>query len=127
MPSDRSREIVQEMLGTTCLTTEKFERACEILDLAINAPSIKYIQTVERVEDMSPDGRLKLFREDDGDIIVSIIPPSKKLSKESMWLEDMQVQFCSLAGGGGRSRHTREALFTLMEAIEKDNAENPIQ
>ncbi len=31
----------------------------------------------------------------------------------------------SLAGGGGRSPRTREALFRLMEAMELDNAERP--
>ncbi len=87
----------------------------------------KYIKTCERVEDMSPDGRLRLFREDDGDIIVSIVPPTSKMKGDySFGLSDMEVQFCSVGSGGGRSEHTRKALFALMEAIEKDNTENPI-
>lgn len=87
----------------------------------------EYIQTCERNEDMSPDARLKLFREEDGDIIVSIIPSTEKLRKNySFGLEAMEVQFCTIGSGGGRSPHTRKALFALMEAIELDNKENPI-
>jgi hypothetical protein len=32
MPSERSKDIVYEMLGTTAMTNEKYLKACEIVD-----------------------------------------------------------------------------------------------
>jgi DNA invertase Pin-like site-specific DNA recombinase len=75
---------------------------------------------------MSPDVKLKLFCEKDGDIILSIIPSAQKKYSNGYGYEAFQVQFCTVGSGGGRSPHTREALFKLMEAIEKDNEERPI-
>jgi hypothetical protein len=34
------------------------------------------------------------------------------------------VQFCTLSGGGGKSFHTRQALYNLMMAMKKDNDED---
>jgi hypothetical protein len=75
----------------------------------------------ERHEDMSPDGKLMLLVEDDGDIIVSVI--GRGLTDE---LRRAQVQFCTVGSGGGRSQHTRTALRSLILAIQKDNEERPI-
>lgn len=74
---------------------------------------------VERHEDMSPLGRLRVFQQDDGDMIIAIVPDPNANS----W-ERGSVEFCTKAGGG-RSPRTRKAIQDLMLAIEKDNAENP--
>ena len=74
------------------------------------------MKTVTRFEDMSQRGRLTLTRQDDGDIIVGIIPDSEKL------LQSRNVEFCT-HGGGGQSQNTLRALYALMEAIELDNQE----
>ena len=75
--------------------------------------------SVERYEDMSPDGRLRLVRQPDGDVIVAIIPP---LSSDSPMVV---VEFCSVGSGGGQSPNTLAALRDLMEAIRRDNEEQP--
>lgn len=75
----------------------------------------------ERVEDMSPDGKLQLIVQEDGDIIVSVIE-----NHEHRGFQWASVEFCTLGSGGGRSRHTREALRALIIAIQKDNEERPI-
>jgi len=72
-----------------------------------------------RREDMSLDGELSVFREQDGDMIIAII--SNHDSNGYM----KEVQFCTHQGGG-RSPNVHKALVTLMEAIEKDNQENPL-
>lgn len=33
---------------------------------------------IERPEDMSPDGRLSLFRDSEGDIHIKVIPPLER-------------------------------------------------
>jgi hypothetical protein len=75
---------------------------------------------VERREDMSPKGRLAVIIQVDGDAIVSVLPdPDESYSLYP------SAEFCTHAGGG-RSPRTREAIHRLFEAMEKDNAENPI-
>ena len=71
-------------------------------------------KTVERNEDMSPDLKLRLHRQNDGDIQVIIISEDGRYRK---------VEFCT---SGGRSLHTMRALNDLMSAMEKDNIESPI-
>lgn len=78
------------------------------------------ITIATRYEDMSPDGYLRIMQQEDGDMIVTIFPEEDK--RRSAF---PSVEFCSCAGGGGRSPHTRAALQALMVAIQKDNAENP--
>lgn len=51
-------------------------------------------------------------------MIVAIHPDPESVNRGS-------VEFCTPAGGGGRSRHTLKALRALYEAMEKDNAETP--
>jgi hypothetical protein len=75
-----------------------------------------------RNEDMSPDGKLTVYMQQDGDIIVSMWGRGSVNDE----LRFAQVEFCTLFAGGGRSKHTREALVPLAEAIEKDNEERPI-
>ena len=73
-------------------------------------------QETERVGDMGEGLKLQLFREDDGDIIVSVLPEKHKFSMNG------GVQFCTAGSGGGRSEHTHAALVQLMVAMEKDAA-----
>ncbi len=80
---------------------------------------------VERREDMSPTGRLRLFRQDDGDVIVAIVPD--KNGQDYKLFKQCSVEFCSVGAGGGRSRHTLEALRALFVAMERDNVESPIR
>lgn len=76
----------------------------------------------QRKEDMSPDGELRLLMQDDGDIIVEVWGHNSC----SQPLLRVQVEFCSIGAGGGRSPHTREALIALAIAIAQDNAEQAI-
>ena len=66
----------------------------------------------ERKGDMSPDSKLQLLIEDDGDVIVSI-HHTEHLSSS--------IQFCSVGNGGGRSPETRTALLALCHAMNRDN------
>jgi len=72
-----------------------------------------------RYEDMSPDGTLTLYIEDDGDVIVDVqgIDPMGERTRTT-------VQFCTY-GGGGQSLKVRQALLNLAVAILEDNAEKP--
>lgn len=67
-----------------------------------------------RLEDMSPNGHLRVGLDSSGDAIVEVF------DGESF----ARVEFCSGAGGGGRSPRVREALIALMVAIEEDNLED---
>jgi hypothetical protein len=73
-----------------------------------------------RREDMSPRGRLMLYKQTDGDIIVHVVADD-----DGDW-QEASVEFCTQFGGGGRSPHTWQALRTLFEAMQKDNEETPI-
>lgn len=73
-------------------------------------------QLVDRYEDMSKEGRLMMTIEDDGDVILTIIPDSETNPKARM----LSVQFCTRAGGG-RSPLTLRALHRLYEAMSADN------
>lgn len=69
---------------------------------------------VERLEDMSPKGRLRLLVQHDGDVIVSLIQDDGRMA---------DVEFCTPGAGGGGSRRTWEALRNLVTAMEADNAD----
>ena len=75
--------------------------------------------SVERYEDMSPDGRLRMTRQPDGDVILGIIPPIN--SGRPM----VSLEFCSVGAGGGQSPNTLRALRDLMQAIKEDNEQYP--
>jgi hypothetical protein len=81
---------------------------------AESEPWPKYVKQVSRFEDMSPTGRLNLFRQQDGDVIVEIITDE---------FERACVEFCIPMTGGGQSQHTHRALCALMVAMEQDNQE----
>lgn len=75
---------------------------------------------VDRLEDMSPKGWLRLCIEDDGDVIIEC-----GQWDESRNLIDptASVQFCTMSGGG-RSPRTHKALRDLAVAMAQDNADS---
>jgi len=85
------------------------------------------VKQIQRFEDMSPGGCLRLFRQDDGDIIVCAVPDPEDCKRRHLPFVGIGVEFCVCGGGGGQSPHTRKALLALWEAIERDNTENPQQ
>jgi hypothetical protein len=88
---------------------------------------------IGRIGDMNAERALVLTRQDDGDIILSIgaAPRGMPYHLHSHhttpgWEDDTaSVEFCSLAGGGGRSPAVMKALRDLWDAIEADNATRP--
>lgn len=76
------------------------------------------MKKVERNEDMSRLGRLRLLQQTDGDIIIAVQSEENGLIQPGD-----SVEFCT---SGGRSPHTLAALRNLMKAMELDNLENPI-
>lgn len=70
----------------------------------------------ERVGDMGEGTKLQLYREDDGDFIVSVM-------FERFRLPDMQVQFCVPGSGGGSSPATWDALCRLHAAMHQDGGQ----
>lgn len=72
---------------------------------------------VDRLEDMSPEGKLELLMQTDGDMIVVVHQADDgSLQRASM----ASVEFCTRAGGGA-SPETLKALHDLMIAMAKDN------
>ncbi len=83
-------------------------------------PAVPWLERAERLEDMSAKGRLRLWREDDGDVIVEVLP-----EEDGLVGNGASVQFCIPGTGGGRSPKTHAALLALMEAMAEDNREQP--
>lgn len=75
---------------------------------------------VERIEDMSNRGRLRLIKQVDGDIIIAV-----QSMEDGLLQNGDSVEFCSAFGGGGKSPNTMKALHALMEAMRLDNIEYP--
>lgn len=73
-------------------------------------------KAIGRKEDMSKNGRLEVFRQDDGDICIAIIDENGNRAG---------VEFCTRFGGGGKSPRTLKALNNLALAIMEDNLEDP--
>ncbi len=73
---------------------------------------------IERPEDMSPDGRLSLFRDSEGDIHVRVIPAMDRADELFPSVEF--VAHCQ------RSPRTVAALAALLEAMRLDNEEHPL-
>lgn len=67
-----------------------------------------------RLEDMSPNGHLRLTLDADGDVCVEVFDGE----------QFARVEFCNGAGGGGQSPRVRAALLAVMVAMEEDNAED---
>ncbi|MNM94622.1 hypothetical protein D3C81_1070330 [compost metagenome] len=70
--------------------------------------------TVERLEDMSARGRLKLYAQEDGDMCLMVVENNGTSAG---------IEFCA---SGGRSPRTLEAVRALSRAMEQDNADHPI-
>jgi hypothetical protein len=73
------------------------------------AANLRLRHFYRRIEDMSPDGRLTVFVEDDGDIIVTVDGPSADVDP-TLTRSIASVQFCVPGSGGGKSPHTLAAL-----------------
>ncbi len=76
--------------------------------------------SIRRLEDMSPDGFLELFQQDDGDIIVTV----KAADQGEEFGARASVEFCL---SGSRSRKTLEALRLLMGAMREDAGIRDVQ
>ena len=80
-------------------------------------------EPVTRVGDMHPNRALSIYVQRDGDVVLLITQDGIPIGDIDTGSENdraAQVEFCT---SGGRSRHTREALINLIEAMEKDNTE----
>ena len=74
-------------------------------------------KNISRAGDMAGGNKLDLFFEDDGDVIVQVMPWNDVLGFES-------VQFCM---SGTMSPNTTRALHRLSEAMREDEARQPHQ
>jgi len=75
---------------------------------------------VERPEDMSQKGKLRVFVEDDGDVIVAVHEEVKDDDGTPMVGPGVDVQFCCPHSGGGHSPETWKALLALAKAMRRD-------
>lgn len=73
-----------------------------------------------RLGDMGEGTKLQLRREDDGDIIVCVMPAAHRIP-------DMEIQFCTPGAGGGSSPRTWAALVELFRAMQADAELQPIR
>lgn len=80
-------------------------------------PAVEWPKTrdVGRLEDMSPDGVMRVSFDSDNDVSVGVYDERGSAV----------VEFCTPGSGGGKSSRTRRALIALMVAMEADNAEDP--
>jgi hypothetical protein len=90
-----AREYEKQRLETLCMPVNEF---------------------VARKEDMSANGRLRLIKQDDGDICVTVIPGDDR---------SMGIEFCAGGSGGGHSPRTLAALNALAIAMIEDNKAEP--
>jgi len=78
----------------------------------------------DRTEDMGTAKRLRVIREDEGDVIVSVVTgrglPVLTSSDGDQIDGKAEVQFCTPFSGGGHSPKTWAALIALMKAMEED-------
>jgi len=70
---------------------------------------------IARKCDMGSNMKLKLLVEEDGDVVVTVMPRDYRVSFES-------VEFCT---SGTQSPNTVTALHNLYKAMEKDEADRP--
>lgn len=75
----------------------------------------------ERKEDMSPDGKLMLIVQADGDVIVSVTSSDEGTGAHA------SIEFCTPFSGGGGSPRTHKALLALVEAMQADNQDAACQ
>lgn len=84
-------------------------------------PMAQQPRLVERFEDMSPRGRLRVLQQEDGDMVVCIVPDPHS-HPDAL---PLSVEFCSPGFGGGKSPRVVEALRALMHAMAQENRERP--
>ena len=72
--------------------------------------------STERIGDMAPKDRLRIYRDAEGDIVVQVLQFGPQGSVASA-----EVEFCTMPRGGGRSPNTFDALLKLIEAMKEDN------
>lgn len=63
------------------------------------------MKKVERLEDMSVRGRMRITQQDDSDIIVAV-----QSERDGLLQPGDSVEFCTIGTGGGRSPRTHAAL-----------------
>jgi len=71
---------------------------------------------IVRKEDMSVSGRLRLLRQEDGDMCVAVIDDEGN---------EASIEFCTPGFGGGKSPKTLAALRALALAMMEDNEHDP--
>lgn len=70
----------------------------------------------ERLESMSATGFLRVIKEDDGDICLTICQPERDGRHRIA-----SIEFCTPGSGGGGSSRTYAALVNLAAAMAADN------
>ena len=75
------------------------------------------MSVTQRLESMSPRGFIRLMRENDGDICVTVAEGGPNGEIETI----ATIQICTPFGGGGGSPETYGALIQLMAAMARDN------
>ena len=76
------------------------------------------MKEAERFEDMSQRGRLRVLKQEDGDMCVTVIEDPRSTMGGAM----AGVEFCT---SGGKIPKTLAALRALMLAMAEDNADRP--
>lgn len=88
----------------------------KLQEARITAPRMPVGEFVVRKEDMSVNGRLRLIKQTDGDICVTVITDEG---------ESAGIEFCTVGMGGGKSGRTLAALNELALAMIEDNKADP--
>ena len=99
----------KEVLEMARLHLKHIEDKCNQKHLSIHEYAV-------RKEDMSRDGRLRICKDDDSDILITVIENDGTMAC---------VEFCRPGLGGGKSPRTVDALEKLAIAILEDNVEEP--
>ncbi len=82
--------------------------------------------SVVRIGDMHHSRALKLLVERDGDVILLIEQDGMCIGGTDIGKPEEHIAEIHFNVSGGRSRHTLAALRHLVDAMKRDNAENPI-
>jgi hypothetical protein len=81
----------------------------------------------ERFGDMGGFSMLIVYRQEiSGDIVVRVVEDEDVNDEgDEHYLKIAEVEFCTIAAGGGRSPETFDALLELIEAMNRDNKSSP--
>lgn len=82
--------------------------------------------SVERKEDMSVEGFLRLHIQDDGDVCLTIGQGSDDFgcNTDGIVRQFASIEFCSTGAGGGASPETIKCLRKLAVAMAMDNKDS---